>query len=145
MLAVPLPPRMPAEMGALGRDLGIPLGSQTRLAQSTVTPCPERHLLSPSPASPFVPLPCGSWAPGEAGPGAMPAAPCCVRLGVTRGQWNRALRGRVLPRVPPPPQEAGMLLSRTETPLKNCGLASCWVLFLSPVPLSPWSSVVALN
>lgn len=40
--------------------------------------------------------------------------------------------------------EAGVRLGCAESPLKICGWVSYWVLFLSP-PLSPWSSVVALN
>lgn len=73
---------------------------------------------------------------------------CC---GGVRGRAGAAGGGGAAGQVSPwPPASrrqhgAGVWLSCAESPLKICSSVSYWVLFLSPVPLSPWSSVVALN
>lgn len=68
-------------------------------------------------------------------------------MGVRGHEEARGATGEASPQAPATRRErgAGVQLSCAESPLKIRSLVSYWVLFLSPVPLSPWSSVVALN
>lgn len=77
--------------------------------------------------------------------GADPTRWWCV--GMRGHEEARGATGEASLRAPATRRErrAGVQLSCAESPLKIRSLLSYWVLFLSPVPLSPWSSVVALN